>query len=156
MAAVGVEVKIHQHDLIAATTAPGGSIYEWRDDAAEEIVRVARATAPVSNPLNRQHRKWDPGGRFAAGFDWGRGGGNQYVSRAIIVNYTPHAEYVEFGRPPNRGRKMTFSWARSYIVPPGEVFSVTAVRGYDARHTLRNAANAVMPGMTGGVYTFLP
>lgn len=155
MAAIGVKVKIHQRDLIAATTGPGGSIYEWRDDVAEEIVREATLTAPINDPLNRKHREWDPGGTFAAGFDWDRGRGNQYVATAIIVNVAPHAEYVEFGRGPNVGPKMTFSWAHSTRVPPGTVFSVTAVKGYGARHTLRDAANAVMPGMTGGVYTFL-
>jgi hypothetical protein len=147
----GVQVHISSASLHNALNTPGGVIYEWRDETAQKVALHATATAPVNNPMNAVHRGGAVG-EFKASFGWERYG-NQHVSGARVYNTSDHAEYAELGRGDSH-RVQRFSWAnwageiRTVWPGPGGI----SAHGWKGHHTLRDAANAVMPGATGGSY----
>lgn len=133
-----VEVSIPEANLVRALNSPGGPVSNWRDETAERIVSTARVLAPVNSPLNAQHRGGFVG-EYRASFDWERGhSGNQHLVRAVIMNFAPHAVYVELGRGPSFS-KQTFSWTRW----GGQIRTVNATRGWPGQHILERALNQV-------------
>lgn len=144
-----VTVNISSASIAKALNTPGGPVWEWRDDTAEQIVRVAKATSPVNSPSNAAHRGGVVGG-FRRGFDWEKYG-NQHVVGARIYNDALHAFFAELGRRDsyNVQKFSTRTWgAKPHVIKPqpGEI----STRGWEGNHTLRDAVNAVMPLATGG------
>lgn len=144
-----VDVTCTDALIISALNTPGGAVHEWRDDVMERIVAHARATSPVNHPMNAAHRGGLVG-TYAAGWHTSRAGSNGHRVRATITNDSDHAVFVEYGRQPSHGYER-FSW----VVAGGMVTARHGTRGYPAKHILRDAANAVLPGATGGTVGLL-
>lgn len=135
-----VQVRIEDGLIISALNTPGGGVYEWRDETANEIERLAQAAAPINDPLNELHRA-PRRGLYKASFSWTRVGSNGHRVRAHIVNSAPHADIVEFGRSGVVGYQR-FSWT----VWEGETKVVRFTSGRPGQHILRDAARYVLPG----------
>lgn len=140
-----VDVDINDALIISALNSPGGSVARWRDEVAERIIGIARNSSPVNDVLNAVHRGGIVG-TYKASWQWDRRGSNRHRVRATVINTADHAQQVEYGRGPTEGRE-TFSWTGW----GGAIRSVKfGTRGWEGKHVLRDATNAVVPAATGG------
>ena len=151
--AIDVQVDISDRAVISACNTPGGPIYEWRDDTAVEIIRLATAASPVNDILNTLHDLTRPPiGDFQRKWGFDRRGSNGHRVQATIFNGSEHADIVEFGRRRTFGQE-TFAWTEH--IPPGETDThPRGTAGREGNHVLRNAVNA--HGARTGDYAPLP
>jgi hypothetical protein len=134
-----VRVTINDFAIIQALNTPGGAVYEWRDDIAQEIARDAREKSPVNPALNAVHRG-GLRGTYKAGWAWTPLGSNQHLVRAYIYNESDHAYYVEFGRGKS-GSPERFSWVKW----GGKVKTMRGgTSGWKGKHILRDAVNRAL------------
>jgi len=137
-----VRVTVDDFAIIQALNTPGGGVFEWRDDIADEIVRDAREHSPINNPLNAVHRGGGVG-EYKSSWFWTPWGSNQHLVRAYIFNESDHAQLVEWGRRSTKGRgRERFSWAKAQ--PPGRIIVTRGTRGYAGRGILKNAVNRAL------------
>ena len=156
-----VRVVVLDSSIINALNRPGRPVSNWRDEVGTRIESAARVLSPVNDVLNAQHRGGVVG-TYRAAWSWERGhAGNQHLVRAIITNSSNHAQAVEYGNP-GSSEFQVFSWTnwggatkwvgpatvrnfrRAGPYPRGGSFQ----KGYDGRHVLRDATNAVV-GLAG-------
>lgn len=95
-----VATEISEILIIEACNSAGkGIVARWLSGVLTRIIAECEATAPVSNPDDRLHRPWDPGGTYKASFErLGKEGSNQHIIRRGVSNTAPHAVFVERGR----------------------------------------------------------
>lgn len=155
-----VKVNVTDVAIISAVNTPGGAVHEWRDQVAEAIVQRARLNSPINDVLNAVHRGGAVG-EYLASWETSTVGSNQHRVRAVISNFSDHAVYVEYGRRSTIGSTRperystvggAFIASTGTFTPPGEIIVSRGTQGFDGQHVLRDAANDVMPLMTGGAY----
>lgn len=138
-----VEVDISDVAIISALNTPGGGVFEWRDEVAHDVIGKAIAMSPVNDINNAVHRGGVVG-TYKASWGFDRMGSNGHRVRAVIYNGSDHADLVEFGRGVSNSFEV-FSW-RSAVPPGSKVIREHGTRGYNGRHVLARAVNAVSPG----------
>lgn len=162
------KVVVLDSAIIGALNTPGRPVSNWRDGVAQDIVRIARSTSPVNNVENAMHRGGFVGD-YRASWDWDRGhSGNQHIVRAIVINYADHAQAVEYGTPGSSEFQVfsftgwfgTTKWVgpatpRNFRRAAGTPRGGSRQKGYEGKHILRNAVNAVVPGATLGTFSGL-
>lgn len=142
----GVEVNISNTKIILVLNAPGGGVFDWRDDVAEEITRLCRTNSPVNKVANAMHRGGKVG-TFKASWKWDRLGSNGHNVQATIHNIAGHAMFVEFGRT-GSGANQRFSWIKHK--PPGSIRTHMGTGPRTGWHTLRDMTNDTMPKYMSG------
>lgn len=109
------KVYINDAALIASVQRGSAGVWRWRNKVLRSMEFQAKKIAPVNNPLNAVHRGGVVG-TYKASFDKDKRGSNGYVLRGRLWNYSPHAQYVEYGRSGSSARQV-FSWALANRVP---------------------------------------
>jgi hypothetical protein len=139
------DVKVHITDaqIIRALNTPGGAVFEWSKERADQVRDTAVRNSPVNDPLDAVHRGGVVGVFKASWATIPRRHGHQVGF--VVLNAADHAPYVEFGRTASTKRQR-FSWRG--FTPPGDIRTVTRTAGRDGKHILRDAANTV--GTTTG------
>jgi hypothetical protein len=142
----GVTVDISNALIITALNVPGQPVHNWSERVERRIRTRATSSSPVNNPLNAEHRGGVVG-TYKASWRGDRIGTNGHKVRCTVINVSDHAAVVEYGRSGSK-KYQRFSWTRW-----GGDIRVAETRGRGGQHILRDATNAVMPGMTNGRYT---
>lgn len=121
------------------TEAGSGGVARWLSGVSRRVKEECEAKAPVSDPADRMHRPWDPGGTYKASFVRGPKIGNQHRIQRTVTNTSDHAIFVERGRSSSRADQY-FSSKRS----GGEPHWSDYTGGREGKHIMEDALETVL------------
>jgi len=103
-----VSVTVTDRAIISACNTPGGPVWKFMGDLADQIVDTAWRRSPVNNVLNAQHRGGVVG-TYKNSWDSDRRGTRGHRLIVRVTNSADHAVFVEYGRSMS-SKFQVFSW----------------------------------------------